>query len=152
MKINRIKYLLMILLLGSLLPVSADSRPKSGVSDANLELRESSCNFGEVARRGGDLEYELCFKNTGTTPLVLTRVVTSCSCLKAHFQRRPVAPNEEGVIRIVYEPQKSEPGVFNKVIQIYSNARNGRVIFTVQGTAIESPRIKIKEDKVVIKH
>lgn len=118
---------------------------------AVIRLHESHHHFGDVPRRGGDLSYELHFTNEGTVPLVLTRVVTSCSCLKAHFQRRPVAVGEEGVIRIVYEPQKSEPGAFNKVIQIYSNAEAGRVIFTVQGNSIEGERVKVKNDKVKIK-
>ena len=51
------------------------------------------------------------------------------------------------MIRIVYEPQKSEPGAFSKVIQIYSNATSGRVIFTVQGNSLESDRMREKHDK-----
>ncbi|MBQ5620113.1 MAG: DUF1573 domain-containing protein, partial [Alistipes sp.] len=92
------------------------------------------------------------YKNEGDQPLVLTRVVTSCSCLKAHFQHRPLKAGDEGVIRIVYEPQKSEPGAFSKVIQIYSNSASGRVIFTVQGNALEGERVKVKGDKVKIKN
>ena len=82
---------------------------------------------------------------------MLTRVVTSCSCLKAHFHRRPVAPGDEGSIRIVYEPQKSEPGVFNKVIQIYSNAADGREVITVQGNALEAEKIKNRHLKEKVK-
>ena len=141
-----------LMLLMMVLTASAQERREARSSDAALTLHAVSHHFGDVARRGGDLEYELHYTNTGTTPLVLTRVVTSCSCLKAHFQRRPLPPGEKGVIRIVYQPQKSEPGVFNKVIQIYSNARDGRAIFTVQGNAVEAPRIKIKEEKIVIKY
>ena len=141
-----------LFLLVMVLAATAQEQPKMSPSDAVLKLHATSYHFGDVARRGGDLEYELRYTNEGTTPLVVTRVVTSCSCLKAHFQRRPLAPGQEGVIRIVYEPQKSEPGVFNKVIQIYSNARDGRAIFTVQGNAVEAPRIKIKEEKIVIKY
>lgn len=118
---------------------------------ARLQLTESSHNFGDVMRRGGDLVYDFQFTNTGTSPLVLTRVVTSCSCLKAQFQRRPIAAGEQGTIRIVYEPQKSEPGVFNKVIQIYSNSIEGREVITVQGNALDEPRVKVKNDKIKIK-
>ncbi len=148
------KRLLFILLLG-LLPWSVDAGRKGEVQPtgkARMHLHERTHNFGDVARRGGDLVYEFRFTNEGTAPLVLTRVITSCSCLKAHFQRRPVAPGEVGSIRIVYEPQKSEPGVFNKVIQIYSNSEEGREIITVQGNALEEEKIKVKTEKVKIKH
>ena len=120
-------------------------------SGARLHLHETTYNFGDVPRRGEDLVHEFRFTNVGTTPLVLMRVVTSCSCLKAHFSKRPVAPNEEGTIRIVYEPKKSEAGVFNKVIQIYSNDPTGREVITVQGNSLEEHKIKIKNEKVKVK-
>ena len=80
------------------------------------------------------------------------RVITSCSCLKASFPKRPVPPGGQGVIRITYEPHKSEPGVFNKVIQVYSNSVDGRDVITVQGNSIDTPPRKIKTGKVKVKY
>ena len=147
------KRFVVLLLLLFVMPAAwaqTDSKAESG--GAAIRLHEVHHNFGDVARRGGDLVYELHYKNEGDQPLVLTRVVSSCSCLKAHFQHRPLKAGDEGVIRIVYEPQKSEPGAFSKVIQIYSNSSSGRVIFTVQGNALDGERVKVKGDKVKIKN
>jgi len=105
-----------------------------------------------LCRKGGDLVREFTFTNDGTAPLVVTRVITSCSCLKASFPKRPVPPGGQGVIRITYEPHKSEPGVFNKVIQVYSNSVDGRDVITVQGNSIDTPPRKIKTDKVKVKY
>ena len=58
----------------------------------------------------------------------------------------------QGVIRITYEPHKSEPGVFNKVIQVYSNSVDGRDVITVQGNSIDTPPRKIKTGKVKVKY
>lgn len=147
------KRFVVLLLLLFVMPTAwaqTDSKAESG--GAAIRLHEVHHNFGDVARRGGDLVYELHYTNEGDQPLVLTRVVTSCSCLKVHFQHRPLKAGDEGVIRIVYEPQKSEPGAFSKVIQIYSNSASGRVIFTVQGNALDGERVKVKGDKVKIKN
>ena len=147
------KRFVVLLLLLFVMPTAwaqTDSKAESG--GAAIRLHEVHHNFGDVARRGGDLVYELHYTNEGDQPLVLTRVVTSCSCLKAHFQHRPLKAGDEGVIRIVYEPQKSEPGAFSKEIQIYSNSASGRVIFTVQGNALDGERVKVKGDKVKIKN
>lgn len=146
---KKILLMLLIALLPSL--AAADPKEKTPQGKARLRLHENTHHFGDVARRGGDLEHEFRFTNEGDAPLVLTRVVTSCSCLKAHFHRRPVAPGDEGSIRIVYEPQKSEPGVFNKVIQIYSNAADGREVITVQGNALEAEKIKNRHLKEKVK-
>lgn len=137
------KKILTVLLCGLLVagisqagPARKGRQPK-GESGAHLRLEESSWNFGDVPRRGGDLVHEFRFVNDGSTPLVLVRVITSCSCIKASFSKRPVAPADSGVIRIVYQPYKSEPGTFNKVIQIYSNSIDGRDILTVQGNSMD---------------
>lgn len=125
---------------------TADSDPKQG---ALLRMERSTYNFGDVSRKGGDLVHEFVFTNAGTVPLVLTRVVTSCSCLKIAFSKRPVQPGESGEIRVTYEPNKSEPGAFNKVIHIYSNSVEGRDVITVQGNSFDAPQVrKIKGKKV----
>ncbi len=105
-------------------------------------------DFGDVPRKGGDLTREFRFVNDGSKPLVILRVITSCSCLKASFSKRPVAPADSGVIRIVYQPLKSEPGTFNKVIQIYSNSTDGRDVITVQGNSIEGEPRKIRSERL----
>lgn len=101
-------------------------------------MDSATYDFGNVPRKGGDLTKEFVFVNEGTAPLVIIRVVTSCSCLKASFPKRPVPPGDRAVIRITYEPHKSEPGVFHKVIQVYSNSVTGRQILTVQGCSIDA--------------
>lgn len=123
---------------------------KSG--GALLHIAEPTYNFGNVPRKGGDLIRDFVFTNDGETPLVVTRVITSCSCLKASYSKRPVAPGGQGVIRITYEPHKSEPGAFYKVIQVYSNSTEGRTLITVQGSAYdEAKTTKIKVDGLKMK-
>lgn len=126
-----------IFLLSGLLCMWAADAKKPEAKGARLVLEERSFDFGDVPRKGGDLVHEFTFVNDGDAPLVLTRVFTSCSCLKTSFQKRPVAPGAKGTIRVTYEPHKSEPGAFNKVIQVYSNSADGRALLTVQGRSID---------------
>ena len=139
---------------GGAKPGSGNGRGAAGREGAGAHLRMEVAghDFGDVPRKGGDLVREFTFTNDGTAPLVVTRVITSCSCLKASFPKRPVPPGGQGVIRITYEPHKSEPGVFNKVIQVYSNSVDGRDVITVQGNSIDTPPRKIKTDKVKVKY
>ncbi len=117
-----------------------------------MVLEESAWDFGDVERKGGDVSHEFVFRNEGTRPLVIFRVVTSCSCVKAHYSKRPIAPGGKGTIRITYEPHKAEPGVFNKVVQIHTNATPSREIVTVKGNSIDKERrMKIKIDGMKIK-
>ena len=100
----------LLLLSACLLFAAAEARKPEG---AHLALEHPTHDFGDVPRKGGDLVHEFRFTNDGTAPLVILRAMTSCSCLKTSYPKRPVAPGDSGVIRVVYEPHKSEPGVFN---------------------------------------
>lgn len=126
-------------------PRVAGSGPQTRAGDGPAESRGAllrmdtvSHDFGDVPRRGGDLVWEFGYRNEGDVPLVLTRVVTSCTCLKTDYSRRPVEPGGRGTIRVIYEPHKNEPGAFSKVIQVYSNSADGRHVLSVRGNSIEN--------------
>lgn len=104
---------------------------------AHLHFCETTYDFGDVPRKGGNLVREFEFVNDGTEPLVILQVLTSCTCTKASFSKRPVAPGERGVVKVIYEPHKKEPGAFSKVIQIFSTSIEGRNILTVRGNSID---------------
>lgn len=108
---------------------------------AHIKMDTAEHNFGDVARRGGDLTYTFEFENDGSTPLVITRIITSCSCLKTTYSKRPISPGQKSVIKITYEIHKKEPGTFSKIIQVYSNSVDGRQILTIQGNSINTKEL-----------
>lgn len=139
------RVLLLILLFGLPLWLEAQTqesrrREARKSSGAALVLLNTEHDFGTVDRRGGDLVYTLHYRNEGTGPLVLTRIITSCSCLKSHFSKRPLPVGGQDSILLIYEPLKAEPGTFNKVVQILSNSTSGRELFTIRGNSIDDKR------------
>ena len=113
--------------------------PKKG---AQMTFVTNSYDFGDIARKGGDVECTFEFVNDGDTPLVITRVVTSCSCTKAEYSKKPIPAGAKSIIKIVYEPHKKEPGVFHKVIQIFTNTADKRKIVTVKGNSIDTKKLE----------
>ena len=109
--------------------------PKKG---AQMTFVTNSYDFGDIARKGGDVECTFEFVNDGDTPLVITRVVTSCSCTKAEYSKKPIPAGATSTIKIIYEPHKKEPGVFHKVIQIFTNTADKRKIVTVKGNSLDN--------------
>ena len=68
-------------------------------------------------------------------PLVLLSVKTSCSCLKASYVRRPLKIGQSTEIVMTLEAAKMEPGVFNRVVEVNTNA--GIFYITVRGNSVE---------------
>ncbi len=101
------------------------------------EFAHSTHDFGKVAHSTKEISHRFTFTNTGSEPLVITKTVTGCACVKADFSKRPVAPGESGFVEVVYEVSKKEAGVFYKVVDVYTNsAEQPRVSLIVKGNAV----------------
>lgn len=94
-------------------------------------------NFGDIPRKGGDVKHDFLYTNNGTSPLVVTRVSTSCTCTKIIYSKQPLYPTKRDKITIVYDPKKEELGRFNKVIHLFSNSADGKHIITIQGNVVD---------------
>ena len=92
---------------------------------ADIELKEKVIDLGLLAQDDDKQEIRVSFRNTGDVPLVVTEVRTSCSCTTIKYKRKPVQPNEEGVLNITVDPQKAPKGHFYRVLQVYSTAKSG---------------------------
>lgn len=65
------------------------------------------------------------FKNTGTQPLRVYDVQTSCGCTVTEWDKSVVAPDAIGKISVSYDPTlKNQLGKQRKVLLIISNAIN----------------------------
>ncbi len=100
-----------------------------------LTLDHSEHSFGTIKARGGEKTHTFTITNEGNAPLVITSVETSCSCTKASFDRRPLAPGASSRIVITYNPRRQN-GTFYKAIQVYSNDPARRTIIVVQGEVV----------------
>ena len=49
--------------------------------------------------------FQYSFVNKGTSPLVISRLVSTCSCANASYDRRIIKPGERGVISLTYSPE-----------------------------------------------
>ena len=107
---------------------------------AHIAFAKTKHDFGEVERKGGDLTVQFEYVNDGSEPLVITRIATSCTCVKASYSRRPLAVGESSVVEITYEPHKKEAGVFHKVVQVYTKSVDGMRLLTISGNSIESKK------------
>jgi hypothetical protein len=106
-------------------------------SQPRFAFESTEHDFGNIPHRSPKVECSFTFTNSGNAPLVITRTLTSCNCVKVEYPKKPVAPGQQGQIVVTYEVNKKEAGVFYKVIEIYSNAPERRHNLIVRGRAID---------------
>lgn len=81
---------------------------------------------------------QISWQNRGDEPLVVTRVATTCGCLRAEFEPRPLQRNESQTIQITYHP-KGHPGTVYQRLFVYTNLSANRPTFVVRVQGIVTP-------------
>jgi hypothetical protein len=89
-----------------------------------ITFQETEYSFGDI-QQGQKVEHIFTFKNSGTEPLILSNVKTSCGCTATDWPRDPVAPGASDEIKVVFN-SAGKMGRQNKVVTVVSNAVNSQ--------------------------
>lgn len=109
-------------------------------ADSQIEMSETTYDFGTIREDGGAVRHEFRFTNTGDTPLVIVDAKAECGCTRPEYPLKPIEPGKSGVIRVTYLPQ-GRPGEFVKSVKVTTNApKQKKVKIKISGTVIPSAK------------
>lgn len=114
-------FVLGLFLVGTVVAQDSGSETASG---PKITFTESSHNFGDI-KQGDKVEHTFTFKNSGTEPLILSNVLTTCGCTATNWPRDPIAPGKGGEITVRFN-SAGKIGKQNKVVTVVSNASNAQ--------------------------
>lgn len=107
-------------------------------NNAQISTDEPSYNFGTIAEENGPASHTFIIKNTGTGPLVITRITASCGCTQPEWSKEPISPGQTGEVTVTYNP-KGRPGPFYKTISLFSNAKKSNYTLGIKGNVTPKP-------------
>lgn len=113
------------------------------IEERAMRFDEEELHFGSIDELGGAWQGLFRWTNIADRPLVITRVVSSCSCLTADFGREPVATGKRAELRVSYHP-KGHPGVVRQRLYLYTNRSKERptAILTVRGVVVRDRELE----------
>lgn len=96
---------------------------------------------GPIGEDDGPKSFTFTWRNNGETPLVITRVRTTCGCAVPTFDKRPVKPGEKASVTVTYHP-KGHPGSFARKIFLFTQLAGNAPSATLElaGEVIPSAR------------
>ena len=103
---------------------------------AEIKFTETLIDCG-IIENGEDGNRIFKFKNTGSSPLIFTRIFSSCGCTIPKKPEKPVLPGESGEIEVSYDTKRT--GIFQKAITVRSNAKTANVILRIKGEVLPEP-------------
>lgn len=104
------------------------SEPKAIVKDrpkTTVRFDKDTFDFGTI-KDGDMVEHTYKFKNTGANPLMIDDVIATCGCTIPSYTKTPIAPGQNGEIKISFN-SKGKAGNVSKSITVISNAEQERI-------------------------
>jgi hypothetical protein len=113
-------------------PSASESKVNPSDSKETIVFDKTEHDFGAVSESGGTVEYEFTFKNTGVTPLVITKVTPSCGCTTPDYSKEPIAPGKKGFIKVTFNP-KGRKNDFITPITVFTDGNPSRISLKIKG-------------------
>lgn len=113
----------------------------SNLTAPKIELSTTSFDLGDINPDDGIRTETFIVKNTGTAPLKITAISTSCGCTEAEVESEEIAAGEQTKLTVNYDPSV-HPGLvgqIKRIVYIKSNdPSNQEIELELVGNSLES--------------
>ena len=92
-------------------------------------------DFGKI-KQGEKVSYAFRFKNTGSTPLIISSASASCGCIVFSYPEEPIQPGQESKIDVVFDSQ-GKMGMQTKTITLVANTIPNTKVLYLRGEILE---------------
>jgi len=137
---------LFTLLFVGLITLTANAQEKTTATvDPNapaFEFESEVIDYGKIEYKANGLR-TFKFKNIGKSPLIITRIQSSCGCTTPKKPEGPIMPGETGEIDVKYATNRV--GGFSKTITVYSNATEKMKRLRIKGIVGKNPAMAAKK-------
>lgn len=97
---------------------------------AKIVFKSETIDYGQIAKGSNGVRvFE--FTNTGTVPLVIGNVRSSCGCTVPKKPEAPILPGKTGQIQVKYDTNRVGP--IRKAITVISNADTPTRVLKIKG-------------------
>lgn len=109
-----------------------------------IEFESTVIDYGTI-EKGADGIRVFKFTNTGNTPLIITKVKSSCGCTVPKKPEKPILPGNTGEIQVKYDTNRVMP--IRKTITVTSNADTPIVALKIKGNVIDPNKTSVMKPK-----
>lgn len=104
------------------------------VEQAPLVLEHPVMDLGTIDEDQGPWRGTVVARNVGREPLLIERTTTTCGCLQATWEHRPLLPGEQVTLQVTYRPL-GHPGTVHQRLFLYTNCskRLPTAVLTLRG-------------------
>lgn len=119
--------------------IDSIANPPLAVDAVFMQFERTRIDAGRMNESDPPATFEYVYANTGKNPITVSRLVSTCSCAVARYDRMTVTPGSKGVIYVRYNPE-GHPGIFERRVYVYTDDNK-------QPSAVLRLSVEVKETK-----
>jgi hypothetical protein len=112
---------------------------------AIIKFDKTVHDYGEIFQNDNG-QSVFTFTNTGSEPLILSNVRSSCGCTVPAWPKEPILPGQSAEIKVNYDTKRI--GAINKQVTVLSNASENTVALSIKGNVKQKPAEVLPEKDV----
>ncbi|MCP4520095.1 MAG: DUF1573 domain-containing protein [Cytophagales bacterium] len=116
---------------------------------AKIEFERTTVDYG-VIEQHSDPYRVFKYKNTGGAPLIISHAKGSCGCTVPEYSKEPLAPGQEGEIKVRYATNRI--GLFTKTVTLTTNSTPSVVVLTIKGKVLAPAPKPVEETTPATSH
>lgn len=105
-----------------------------------ITFSQTRINCGSFPISDGEHTFVFHYKNTGESPLVISQLSPTCSCVIPAFSTDPLAPGDSTSFTVRYKAP--HPGNFSQMVTVFSNGVKPILRVYIRGTVTEAEEKK----------
>ena len=101
---------------------SADAAPATPRAVTTIEWIDPPVKEMGKITEGQQVEVSWRYKNTGSQPLVISKIKSSCGCTTTEPPKEPIAPGAEGIIKATFN-SNGRIGTNHRQVEVEANTQ-----------------------------
>lgn len=98
----------------------------------HISFEKKMHDFGKIQEKNGSVTIKYIFSNTGTEPVIIQKVRSSCGCTTPDWTKTPINPGKKGFIAATFSPE-GRIGAFSKTVTVTTNAELQPIVLRLKG-------------------
>ena len=114
--------------------MNSESADRKKGSLPEIKFEEETHDFGRITQ-GEKVTFAFKFRNTGGSNLIISSAAGSCGCTVPEYPKKPIAPNEEGIVNVVFSSE-GKSGMVEKSVTLVTNCEPSTKIIYIKANVI----------------
>lgn len=102
----------------------------------HISFETKTHDFGKIFEEDGNVSVKYVFSNTGTVPVIIQQVRSSCGCTTPDWTKTPVNPGKKGFVMATFSP-RGRSGNFAKTVSVTTNAEMQPIVLRLKGEVVK---------------